>query len=298
MKYLRLLLGVLVSTALHGQILLPILGGNSAAAPYSGPGDIVSSNAIAWWGLRAYSAATAGSAAANVCTPVDAACADLSTNATTGDLVVTTIGGSDCSIVVCTIKKLYDQTQGSKCSSATCDIAQPVESDRPILSVNCVGGKPCIIWTSGNLLVTGTGYANIASLSVSSVAERTGGATNYSNVTAWDMSSGDFQFLFSNSANTMLLYAGNTTLTAAANDNAFHAMQGHYNGASSALYIDGSNTAGNSGSNSLSDTHQFGMGVVTGNGLIGKIAEAGWWSGDKTASFSALNTNQHAYWGF
>src|ERR1700733_9426847 len=57
------------------------LGGSSPIArvtppSYTGPGDVVP-GALAWWGLRAYGAATAGTKAINICRASDSTCEDI-----------------------------------------------------------------------------------------------------------------------------------------------------------------------------------------------------------------------------
>src|SRR5216684_5005777 len=89
---------------------------------FVGSGDIVGGWQV-WYGLRAFSAAKRGTKAINVCNVSDVACADFLTDATTGALVVTTVGGSDCSVVVCIIKTLYDQSGALACTGA-CDNTQ------------------------------------------------------------------------------------------------------------------------------------------------------------------------------
>jgi len=75
------------------------LGKPTVAATYVGPVNIVSSP-LAWWGLRSPSAADLGNALINACNPGDATCADLSSNASTGNLTVSAIGGEACSVSV------------------------------------------------------------------------------------------------------------------------------------------------------------------------------------------------------
>jgi hypothetical protein len=74
----------------------------SAPASYTGPLDIVSSNVVGCWALRACSAAARGTAAINACNLGDAACADVLTDASTGQLPagVLTIGGTPCTVTV------------------------------------------------------------------------------------------------------------------------------------------------------------------------------------------------------
>ena len=78
---------------------------------YQGPGNIVS-GAFAAWSLRAYNSAALGKKVINVCNVGDVACADLSSDPTTGKLVISTIGGSSCSVITCTVKTINDQSGG------------------------------------------------------------------------------------------------------------------------------------------------------------------------------------------
>ncbi len=269
---------------------------HSAAAPYSGPGDVVSANSLAWWGLRAYSAATAGNKAARVCLALDVSCGDLLTNAVTGNLDLASLGAPDCVMFTCTISTLYDQTGALQCTGSTaCDLTQSNESLRPILTPSCQGSLPCITWTASKVLMTAGGTpGSVGVVSISAVGERTGSTSSFADLTSAG-GGGDVQFGFTNSTNTALLYAGNIA-TAAANDNALHAMQALLNGGSSIIYVDGSSSSVSAGGNSAASAALC-MGNCN-NGLAGISMEVGWWTGDKSTSFSALNANQHAYWGF
>ena len=118
---------------------------DATPAGYSGPGDVVT-GAVAWYGLRAYNAASLGNAAVNVCNStggVDVLCQDFLTNATTGALVIATIGGVSCGVAPCTIKIWYDQSGFLNCSSAACNITQATIADRYTLVLNCLGTLPC-----------------------------------------------------------------------------------------------------------------------------------------------------------
>lgn len=69
---------------------------------YTGPLDIVSGNKGWWSASRAASSADRGNKLVNACNPGDATCADLSSDATTGKLVVSSIGGVSCSEAIST----------------------------------------------------------------------------------------------------------------------------------------------------------------------------------------------------
>ena len=86
---------------------------------YTGPGDVVS-GAVAWWGLRAYNGTYAASLGklANICTPLDAVCADVNSD-TSGNFNLSGTGALLCnnSTSICTVKILYDQSGALSCSS-------------------------------------------------------------------------------------------------------------------------------------------------------------------------------------
>jgi hypothetical protein len=79
----------------HAQILMTGVGQGDVGG-YTGPGDIVASAQI-WVGLRAYNSADRGNALVNVCNIADAACTDFSSDKNTGQVAVSTVGGSSCS---------------------------------------------------------------------------------------------------------------------------------------------------------------------------------------------------------
>ncbi len=268
----------------------------SVAAAYSGPGDVVS-GALAWWGLRAYSAAVAGTPALNLCLPGDTTCADVSTDSSTGNL---TIPGSlsTCSIVTCTVKILYDQSGALKCTAAACDLTQATEGNRATFVYNATAsGKYCLQFAAGSaqkyqtLLFDGTAQPN----TVSVVANRPG--TSGSPTFAGNTNSHDVYFV-NGSANTVQLYAG-ASLNATAADAAYHAMQMTFNGVSSEAYIDGSAAASpDAGSAAIASALFLGQDQF-GQLMTGFICEAGVWHGAfSSGNKSGMNSNQHSYGGF
>jgi hypothetical protein len=94
--------------------------------------------------------------------------------------------------------------------------------------------------------------------------------------------------------NLMYIAAG-TTLQATASDVHFHAAQGLFNGVSSAIYIDGSNTTGDAGTNQFGD--RFALNPLFDQPGAAEWVEMGFMTGDQSSHFSSLNTNQTSYWG-
>ena len=66
-----------ISASSHAQLGMTGVGGGGfggGAAAYSGPGDVVTTGWVWWFGLRAFSAATAGTKAANICWSTGGSC--------------------------------------------------------------------------------------------------------------------------------------------------------------------------------------------------------------------------------
>ena len=268
----------------------------SGGGGYSGPGDVVTTNWIAFNGLRAFSSATRGQKLANVCDAADAHCADMLSDATTGNAVVPSSNPNCSSSGNCTVKTLYDQSGSLACASTACDLTQATIANRPTLTIGCTGGKVCLTFTATQSLSSGS-VSPFASqpFSGSLVGERTGNFTTQMIFTG--AVGGDVQVAFLSSANTGYVYAG-TVASTTVSDSAFHSIQGVFNNASSVLDVDGSSSAVSSGVNNFTTGICMSNSCAGGFGITGNIAEVAWWAADKSASFAAMNTNQHTYWGF
>lgn len=285
----------------RGQVMLMTGAGlgTAAAFVYTGPGDVVS-GAKAWWGLRAYNSAKRGTAAVNVCIPLDATCADLSTDATTGALVIGTIGGSSCSVVTCTVKTFYDQSGALYCSgSVACDLTQATIANRPVLTVSCATtSKPCLTWAAGQgfTAVAAIGTAFTQPYSAMVVMQRTGAFT--SSATGVGIgAAGQVQLGLLNSANTAFTFA-NAVNSTAASDSTWHVLQGVFSSLGTGnTSVDAASHVASNGSATGSGL-SFCMAFGCANGVVGLIDEGGWWQADNTTNFGALNTNAKTYWGF
>lgn len=266
----------------------------AAGSAYTGPGDI-NGAAVAWYGLRAFNAAKRGTKVANVCNStggVDVGCADLLSDVTTGALVPATVSGITCPGANCTVKTLYDQA-GTNCSGTTaCDVTQATVANRPTLTtaaITCNG--------SSQRLLGSTNLTQAQPFSVSYVAKRTTFASTFANVIAFGNL--NVQIGYADTTGNAFLYGGSVAYATAA-ENTMHAVQGLMNQSTSAMYIDGTNTAGLSVSvDSPSATPTI---ICSSNSpdnwLNGQILETGIWGGNVTANNSAMNSNQHTFWGF
>ncbi len=261
-----------------------------AAAGYSGPLDVVTGGAtpLAWYGLRAASAAKAA-ATANCIDVYDTATGLIGpttiTVTTAGNLDVATIAGLGYGV---SVSKLYDQVGTNHVVNAT-------HANRPTITLSGLGALPIMSLSGSQYLISGSALNQNQPFVASAVAIRTGSFTSdqtwYASVGSATIAIG-----FRNAANTLLMFAGNV-VTAAANDSTWHAVQMTMNGASGEIYTDGSGSTVNGGANNSDAATRYG-GDATNN-IVGAQNELGLWSGTFTAGDkTAINSNQHTYWGF
>ncbi len=202
---------------LFAQAQMPVAivwDGGATSGSYQGPIDLVASP-IACYSTRACSAATRGTKAMNVCNVSDIACADFSTDATTGKLVVTTVGGSSCSVITCTVKTWYDQ------SGNVNDCIQATIANRPTLVVSGLNSLPILTFVSASICQTASNVAVGAPQTTSAVAERTGSFTTFVQLLGTLNGALDWN----NTANTVLGFTTTDFVTRTAADNAWHRIQ-------------------------------------------------------------------------
>lgn len=281
----------------------------SSGATYVGPGDI-QSGWLVWYGSRCFSNAYSG----NVADVVDSLtgnttgtrlqCASGVVSALVSASACTFVTGNACSIlattcaVACKVVTAYDQSGANSCSSAPCNATQATNASRPVFITSCQNSHPCMQFAGSQNLQATPGITTSQPLFASWVAIRTGAFTSFGGVLSL-ASSGTPQFTFGSSANQVECYAGTALDVNSIPDSAFHAVQVQVNGASSAMYIDGTNHTGNCGTGNPAG----GLSVALGSSpfsqfLTGEIAEAGAGTGSSATNQSTLNTNQHTYWSF
>ncbi len=259
---------------------------------YTGPGDVVS-GAVAWWGLRCYNAAYTG----NVADVWDAA-----TGNTTETLLTCSSGGtinqtvhslSVTCAVSCVIATIYDQSGANSCSGSACDAIQATNANRPVFSNGATFSAQC---SSGLSLAAANLTPQAQPLTLSSVFERTGTFTAFNIFYA--STNGSVYAGLSTSANQFEAYAGSPG-DVTANDSAMHAIQVVYNDASSTINIDGSSTAEILGPSGIATGHTLCRFGSDGDYLTGNLWEVGLWPvAFSGGQISAMNSNQHSYWGF
>ncbi len=286
-----------VQYASASSLLMLGAGTPTVAASYVGPGNVVASS-TAWYGLRAYSTADRGNALINVCNVSDVVCADMSSDATTGALVIATIGGSSCSVVVCTIKTFYDRSGNGK------NVTQATISKRFTLTVSCVNSKPCAVALgSSSQCYLASSTITATSSTAIFVGIRTGAFTTQATVLGDDSDHIEFGYL--NATNKVYLSGPVTAANITASDSAWHAVQGVSVSASgSSITVDGSTTGSlNTGTAAYTGRPVLGAygsagPACGGQYLTGSFVEGGYWASAFSAGdLTAMDSNMRTYWG-
>lgn len=290
---------LLTPTSSVSQGWLPRAG--TLPVTFQGPGDVLGTGWVLWFGLRAFSAATVGTKAANICNSGDATCADVNT-LTNGNFDVTTATGAplNCGGAggTCTIKTLYDKSGTLSCTTA-CDLTQATIANRPTLVFNCINTTlPCIRWSGSGVgaALVSPGLAAIMNqpFSISFVFKNTAGA-----LTDYITAGGHATIFMEHAANAPAIYAGSFGDFTAAGS-VFHSVQVTYNNGTPAntANVDGTLSSPNPGGNSIAPTDQFSFGYNGNGGPVADTGELGW----NSAAFSGsdqtnLCHNQRLYWG-
>jgi hypothetical protein len=163
----------------------------------------------------------------------------------------------------------------------------------PTLTLSGFGSLPAIsfngseLWTTPNI-----GSANA---STNSLVYLSDGSSSFARVI--DFPTGfDVIANWALTANDLSFYNG-TRFNLTAADNAAHAVNFLLDSvAGVAAYVDGTNSVFSGAVSSFSSPAN--IGGVSSQNLSGKMAEYGVWFSDKTVNNSAMNSNQHTYWGF
>ncbi len=265
MRIIRLIVTILIGyLCLAGTLplgpgsIFPVGPSNIGfSPPYVGPGDVVS-GASFWYGLRGYNRATLGAALVNVCLPADSACADFSSNAATGVLVVTSISGTSCANVTCTIKTWYDQGSAHK------NLTQATIASRPTLGIGataCVRVAVCAVFphVPGNVSSGAPSIAQPFSMSLVAVEVAGAGFTSFFGA---DDGVSTFNYILLRNTDGTAELSANSSLenTACCIDGNWHALLGVANSTASTLTGEGITVAGNVGTAPIAVTDNIHMG--------------------------------------
>jgi len=301
-------LSLLLSLAqVHGQSLPLLHAGpgaqSSGGGGYSGPGDAISGAKAFFSCARAYNAAyangtnplcdlNAATGGASVCTLrvatsgfVDLA-ASYCAGTTPSAACLAASGGS------CVVSKLYDQSGANACTGAgPCDVTQATLANMPALTFSALNSLPCLTFATGDKLATpGIFSPSLPQpVTVTVVAKRTGNFTTEGDLV--NDSGSQLNTFFDTSANAVRMYAGGTSGSFTASDNAFHGLQ--FVASQTAAYI---NVDGTANSTTVGTT-AFANGVGVGgtfSGTTGLICEGGVYAigfstGQQTTMFNNMN---------
>lgn len=275
------------------QILVRRPPARVVSSAYTGPGDIVS-GAYFWGGLRAYNAAYATGSNPALDLVDQAGANPLTVNIlSTGRLDVASINTWVTANSVSTIKvtKLYDQTGNAR------HVVEATLTNMPVLNLTGFGSLPAIVFTAASshrLKSTGT-YTLSQPNTFSFVYNRTSGGSNFQEALGFQNDATIFM-PSGGGANTLYLQANSGSADVTATVATWHAVQGIFNSASSAAYVDGSGTTGlNPGSSGVTTRAIFIAGQPSlANYYGGSIAEFGIWNSAFNATQAGdMNTNQH-----
>lgn len=243
---------------------------------YAGPGDIVS-GASAWWGLRAFSSATAATACVIVRRDSDNTTATINTLPDgTFDLATATAFANGASLFT---QQLYDQTANGQ------HLVQMVTANQPKLFLE----------SRGSFVGFSSGTTTLSSVASSTLPQ----PFSESIVGSCSTTSSTVTF----APNLALVSSGagirlNGTLSTSTGGSAFTTIVAIGNAASSSIAVGsgGSNT-GSGSSTGVSFPVTYG-GAGSGFGFYsGEIGEAGIWPLAFTApQQAALISNQNAFW--
>jgi hypothetical protein len=297
-----LLFAVGLAFIAHAQV--PMTGAGLAkpggspppSCSYTGIGDVVS-GAKGYYGLRAYNAASCGNKVAQVCNAGDAACVDMVSSSTTGALVITTVGGTNCAVSTCTVKTLYDQSGALACSSSACDATQATEADRPTLVVNCTGAsKPCLDFGNNTSIQLQTPSMAITAALPQSFLGYTKKRTTVSNNDLISYCNGGL-FWWSNN-NDLAVWNGGSVIDTAATA-AFHRVQAVIASGGGAVTFDVDGTTvspGATGGTQTCNASQLSIGNGSGTGTFQLSESAIYAIAFNGTQLGNIDTNMSGYW--
>lgn len=266
--------------AISGAAIAPLL-----APSYVGPGDLVSFTA--WWGMRAYSAATCGTACIRVVRASDSAQSDINSLAN-GSLDAATLA----TFLTATTGKIvtwYDQV-------GTNDLTQSNDAERPAVLANALGSSYGTNFASAQARLVSTGVTASQPYSFVVICRDPALATYGLFAIDNEAYAGWVVDIFA--TGTIRSYAGANFDTASGiTANTWTAMQFIANGASSVYARNGSESTGNAGAQALTN-YPISLGYTVDGSFTGQAVEAGYIAGTiSSGNRTALNTNMRAAYG-
>lgn len=278
---------------------------HTAAAAYSGPGDVDTGGVLFYSCARAYNAAYANGAN-SLCDLVDSAAPSTVICtlrvATTGfaDLTGTYCTGSVTPAVkcaaatggVCNVSKMYNQV-----APGTNDATNTTAATQPKLTFSALGGLPGITCTNAAasaITTTGTITQN-APYTLVAVAVRTPSSATEGGIFG-ENGSGTVTLTYINATNTVGYRAAGNLNSATASDTNFHALAAVApSGTNSTVVVDGSGTTAAPIGTNITVPMRVCRSANGTASLNGSIMEAGLWnSAFSSTIYGNMSTNQHS----
>lgn len=262
------------------------------AGAFQGIGD-VSSGAIGFYSAaRAYSAAFAAGGTAIMDLQDQAGANPITINIlTTGFADIASINAWVTAHTVTTIKvaKLYDQTGNGN------HVTQATLANMPTLTLSALNGLPGVTSVAGGSIALLSG--NITQGQPISFAT-VGKLTTTSSAAFIGSNSGTLQGLIGSASPNLWAVSGSTAVTVAATVNTFHAGQALLSGSSSFITVDGTSSSVSTAGAGTYSLNPISLCRANGSSLPGTIMESILWGADRSANFTAINTNQHGSNGY
>jgi hypothetical protein len=267
----------------------------SSGSSYVGPGDVVS-GWVFWGGMRAFSGATAGTKALNICNPTPT-CQDINTlaNGQLDEATITSALGCNNSTTVCTVQTVYDKV-------GTANITNATIANRPTLVRNCINTTlSCMNFASASSQILSASSPIVGvPYSATAVANQTSNAGFDSAAFATSGSEISIDF---HATNVVVIACGGATGGLTVADGSFHAIQETCNSGAGGgvLAVDGASNSATVTPSSTITGASLGFSVVPSGfrNFNGKVVEGGLLSiALSGGQMTSLNSNQHTYWGF
>ena len=278
----------------HGNAQVPMTGAGlpkpAGAAGYTGPGDCSGclTTYSVWYGLSAFSAATAGTKAAHVCN-ASSVCADINT-LTNGkfDVATAQAGTTNCGGAggQCTITTMYDKSGNGN----DCAVSNTVN-----LTFNALGSFPSLNFGTGSKGFCQTG-SNVNATTPSTMVEVFSFTSGDSFSTPLFVEVFGPGFGINNGATAIGIIdsTGNIVIGATASTNTFYAVGGVWNTTTSALYLNGVSTTGTTAASPSNEPARFGDGSWSGQAFEAGIQAGVAANSTQEAAYSA---NRRAFYG-
>ena len=270
----------------------------AVVVPFQGVGDVAGIGTAfgAYSCTRAYTAAYATALSA-ACDVVDSATGLVTCTyhfQATGFVLPSECNGVGQSCATaCKVPQVYDQSGNSR------PVVQATLANMPVLTFNSINGLPAInCGTNIATIVMSTSgsFTQALPITMSAVYKHVTSAAN----SGATIGGASFPYIGVGGAANLTGLNSGTLVTAAANDNAWHANNSLAASASgSAINIDGTDTAGlNSGTTGIA-AGKVAICRSSGNQMVGFIAEATIWASTSTSTNRGnIYTNQHGVSGY